>query len=363
MGNTNTNILIKGVLFLLAWFYGLGVAFRNFLFETKVLKSERFHIPVISVGNLTVGGTGKTPMVEYLLGLLGSRGKVAMLSRGYKRKTSGFVLADGTVTAREIGDEPMQIYKKFPDVAVAVDGNRRRGIKKLLRTYGSSLYAVVLDDAYQHRYVTPMVNILLVDYNRPIYEDYLLPAGQLREPFGAKERARMVVVTKCPDDVKPIDLRVMTKRLELTPHQDLFFTSIVYHEPIGVFNNGLRMDNLEECQAIVMAGVEEPEPLLKKIQAQVSRASLIKFRDHHDFTEADLDRVLHEWEKLPKGACALFTTEKDASRLLSNNEIRKNKYADMRDHLFYVPIGIRFLFDKEEDFERKLSTYVKEMKF
>ena len=204
----------------LSWFYGLGVGFRNMLFEMGILKSRSFKVPVISVGNITVGGTGKTPHVEYLIRLLKNQMKVAVLSRGYKRKTHGFVMASANTTMREIGDEPFQMKQKFPDITVAVDKKRTKGIEKLMSgKYVEGIEVVLLDDAFQHRYVKPGINILLVDYHRLVIYDELLPSGRLREPVKSKDRADIVIVTKCPTDLKPMEFRVITKAMHLYPYQ------------------------------------------------------------------------------------------------------------------------------------------------
>ena len=217
-----THNKIKKLLLPLSALYGVVVWFRNKLFDWSILPSEEFSVPVICVGNITAGGTGKTPHVEYLIELLKKDYKVAVLSRGYKRKTSGFVLADTQSTVKTIGDEPLQIFKKFPDIIVAVDGNRRRGIKKLLNIPEEKRPEIILlDDAFQHRYVKPFLSILLIDSNRLIYEDTLLPAGRLRESRAGKDRANMVVVTKCSPELKPIDFRLISKHLDLYPYQDL----------------------------------------------------------------------------------------------------------------------------------------------
>ena len=213
----------------LSWIYGLGVRIRNSLFEIGLLKSHSFDVPVISVGNITVGGTGKTPHVEYLIRLLKHRAKVAVLSRGYKRRTTGFIIADRESPTRTIGDEPMQMARKFPEVTVAVDRKRVNGIRKL--TDGSTVKdidVVLLDDAFQHRYVKPGINILLVDYHRLIIYDKLLPAGRLREPLSGKNRADIVIITKCPKNLKPMEFRVITKAMALYPYQHLYFTTLVY---------------------------------------------------------------------------------------------------------------------------------------
>ena len=212
-------ITINKKLLGLAWFYGLGVGIRNLLFEMGILKSRSFSTPVISVGNITVGGTGKTPHVEYLIRLLKPKHHVAVLSRGYKRKSNGFVLSNKNTPMPMIGDEPFQMKQKFPDITVAVDRKRTRGISKLTADDSDlDIDVVLLDDAFQHRYVKPGINILLVDYHRLVIYDRLLPAGRLREPVKAKDRADIVIITKCPKDLKPMEFRVITKAMNLYPY-------------------------------------------------------------------------------------------------------------------------------------------------
>lgn len=215
----------------LSWLYGLGVGFRNQLFELGILRSRSFSVPVISVGNITVGGSGKTPHVEYLIRLLQDKAKVAVLSRGYKRKSRGYLLAEDDTPMRLIGDEPYQMKRKFPKIHVAVDKKRCEGIDRLTSDEATcDTDVVLLDDAYQHRYVKPGINILLVDYHRLILYDELLPAGRLREPKSGKDRADIVIITKCPPDLKPVDYRVLTKAMNLFPYQELYFSCLAYDE-------------------------------------------------------------------------------------------------------------------------------------
>ena len=196
----------------LSWLYGIGVRVRNWLFDCGVLKSRSFDIPVIAVGNITVGGSGKTPHVEYLVDLLRHSFKTAVLSRGYKRESNGYVVAKKKTTMPEIGDEPFQIHSKYKDIYVAVDSNRCRGIDHLTHDASTrDVEVVLLDDAFQHRYVKPGINILLVDYHRLIIYDRLLPAGRLREPRKGTARADIVIITKCPTDLKPMEYRVLKR--------------------------------------------------------------------------------------------------------------------------------------------------------
>lgn len=215
----------------LSWLYGIGVGIRNSLFDLGILKSRSFDVPVISVGNITVGGSGKTPHVEYLIELLRKHAKVAVLSRGYKRKSKGYVLSAPDTIMQDIGDEPYQMHKKYNDIYVAVDKDRCHGIERLTTDDETKdTDVILLDDAYQHRYVKPGINILLVDYHRLIIYDKLLPAGRLREPKEGKTRADIVIVTKCPKDLKPMSFRVLSRALNLFPYQQLYFTRLDYSD-------------------------------------------------------------------------------------------------------------------------------------
>ncbi|HEY5499982.1 MAG TPA: tetraacyldisaccharide 4'-kinase, partial [Bacteroidales bacterium] len=214
-----------------SWIYGIVVGFRNLFFNIELLPSENFDMPVISIGNITVGGTGKTPHTEYLIRLLSKSYQLAVLSRGYKRKSKGFLMADAHSKLADLGDEPLQMKSKFSDLVVAVDENRRRGIHQLMdATKKPFIDVILLDDAFQHRYVNPSISILLIDYNRMLSDDFLLPAGSLRESAGQMKRADIVIVSKCPDTLKPIEIRVLTMKIKLQSHQTLYYTTMKYGE-------------------------------------------------------------------------------------------------------------------------------------
>lgn len=341
----------------LAFLYGIGVRIRNKFFDWGVLPSEEFDIPVISVGNITVGGTGKTPHTEYLIGLLANRYRIAVLSRGYKRKTRGYRLASENSTAHEIGDEPLQIKKKFPNIIVAVDGNRRNGIRQLLATE-PAIDIILLDDAYQHRYVKPGISILLTDYNRLIYEDYLLPMGRLREPAWERNRANMVIVTKCPEDIKPIDFRIIQKYLDLFTYQELYFTTFQYGLPIPVFpdlsGSAPDLDRLpENCRILLVTGIANPHSICSYIKEKTERVECIHFQDHHSFTKNNLIEIEEKFRSLGHPAY-LLVTEKDAARLLHNKHVT----AELKQHLFYLPIKVLFLQERHDSFNTKILHYV-----
>ncbi len=341
------------ILIPLSWLYGFLVRFRNFLFDTKLLKSESFDIPIISIGNLTVGGTGKTPHTEYMIGLL-KKFEVAVLSRGYKRQTSGFVLAKKDSSSLEIGDEPRQIKAKFQDIPVAVDGNRRRGIKNLLKEF-KTLDVVVLDDAFQHRYVAPSLSIVLMDYSRPIYNDTMLPSGNLREHISSLKRANVVIVTKTPEDIKPIEKRVVSKQLDLYPFQSLFFSRLKYGKLQPVFQNSRAFSHKEftngDLGVVLLTGIASPKPLVQHLEKYSEKVEHLIFPDHYTFKAKDIKLAHAKMEKLGYSKRLIITTEKDAIRMLDMKDFPK----EVKNDIYFIPIEIEFLEDQDNFDETVIS--------
>ena len=355
-------IKIHKVLLPLSWLYGLGITIRNELFELGVLKSRTFTVPVISVGNITVGGSGKTPHVEYLVRLLKDVSQVAVLSRGYKRKSRGYVLAETDTPVEVIGDEPFQMKQKFPNIYVAVDKNRCEGIDNLTKNEQTkNTDVVLLDDAFQHRYVKPGINILLVDYHRLIIYDKLLPAGRLREPLSGKNRADIVIVTKCPKELNPIDYRVLSKTMSLYPFQELFFTTLEYFDLVPVFEDvadekEIALTDIHNKNILLLTGIALPKQLELDLSqyADTSRVQSLTFPDHHSFRPKDV-MLINEAFALMEYPKIIITTEKDRARLLNleglNEEVRKNIYA--------LPIQVKFMLEMEEKFNEKILSYVR----
>ena len=340
----------------LSWLYGLGVKIRNMLFEIGILHSESFDVPVISVGNITVGGTGKTPHVEYLIDLLKDKAKVAVLSRGYKRRTRGFVIADDKATARTVGDEPLQMKRKYgDDITVAVDRKRCHGIRQLL-SEEKDIDVILLDDAFQHRYVKPGVNILLVDYHRLIIYDKLLPAGRLREPLSGKNRADIVIVTKCPHDLKPMEYRVITKAMNLFPFQRLYFTFLDYRNITPVFGGEERpLDSIgKDCHILLLTGIASPRQMIEDLSPRCPNITPLTFGDHHAFTSSDVTLINNTFASMPKPKM-IVTTEKDATRLIGLDGLSE----DVREAMFALPVKIRFMLGQEESFNEKIIGYVR----
>ena len=320
-------ININKWLYPVSWIYGAGVWLRNKLFDWGYFKERSFNLPVICIGNLTVGGTGKTPHTEYLIRLLQKGYQVAVLSRGYKRKSKGFVLATDDTPMSRIGDEPFQMKQKFPKIHMAVDADRCNGIEQLCKekvTPGTDV--VLLDDAFQHRHVKAGLNILLVDHNRLITEDALLPAGRMREPLSGKDRAHVVIITKCPKDMKPMEFRVLTKQMNLYAFQQLFFTTMDYGKLRPLFNGGKEyaLQNIHPgVHILLVTGIASPEPLEEELSTINSHVHTLTFGDHHDFTEADMHTIEEQFQQLPEGKRMIITTEKDATRMVSHPHLPK----------------------------------------
>lgn len=339
-----------------SWIYGGIVRFRNWLFDMGLKKSKSFSIPIISVGNITVGGSGKTPHVEYLIRLLHDKAKIAVLSRGYKRKSHGYVLAEESTTMPEIGDEPFQMHQKFSDIYVAVDTKRARGIENLQNDEATKdVDVVLLDDAFQHRYVKPGINILLVDYHRLIIYDKMLPAGRLREPLSGKNRADIVIITKCPKDLKPMEFRVLTKAMDLYPFQKLYFTSIDYDTPKGVFEEKqIELDKLQDYHVLLLTGIASPKQMEHDLKPMTKDITNLSFGDHHSFKGKDIDRINDAFESMPEPRI-IITTEKDAVRLRETDGL----YEKVKSNMYELPIKVSFMLDQQDNFNEKIISYVR----
>jgi len=361
----------------LSWLYEAGVWVRNFMFDNRILKETTFDTPVICVGNITVGGTGKTPHTEFLIRLLqqNCHRPLAVLSRGYKRKSKGFILAKPDSTVSEIGDEPWQMAKKFPDVTFAVDAKRRRGIELLLEhmsKQGKPSPIILLDDAYQHRYVKPGLNILLTDYHRLITDDCLLPAGRLREPLSSVARANIVIVTKCPTDMKPMDYRVIQKALDLKPYQHLFFSTFRYgtlyslfgkndtHQTVGAQASQhdvyIKPEEVTpETHAILLTGIASPQQMMLDVQKHTRHIIPLVFPDHHEFTASDAEKIERTFTSMQGSKRLIVTTEKDAARLRRLDGLSPI----VRRHIYVQPVEVEILQDKGPELSEMIFEAVK----
>ena len=336
----------------LSWLYGMVVHIRHKLFDLKILRSEEFDIPVVCIGNLTVGGTGKTPVAELLIERFSEHYRVGVLSRGYRRRTKGFVLSTLTSSARTIGDEPRQMKLKYPSVPVAVCEKRAEGIR-LLRKAHPEIELIILDDAFQHRYVEPWVNILLMDYNNPVYRDRLLPWGRLRDTRNQIHRANFVLVTKCPDDLNPLDMRIVINSLGLFPYQSLYFTRMRQGEITPLFADRAVGKVREGDPVIAMSGIANPVPLLENLRKRFDVVAELTFDDHHTYRLSDMMRLEALFAAYPDAV--VLTTEKDAVKLTN----RKKVPEAVQQRLYYVPIHVSFVADSESEFLRQLELYVR----
>lgn len=336
----------------LSWLYGMVVHIRHKLFDLKILRSEEFDIPVVCIGNLTVGGTGKTPVAELLIERFSEHYRVGVPSRGYRRRTKGFVLSTPASSARTIGDEPRQMKLKYPSVPVAVCEKRAEGIR-LLRKAHPEIELIILDDAFQHRYVEPWVNILLMDYNNPVYRDRLLPWGRLRDTRNQIHRANFVLVTKCPDDLNPLDMRIVINSLGLFPYQSLYFTRMRQGEITPLFADRVVGKVREGDPVIAMSGIANPVPLLESLRKRFDVVAELTFDDHHTYRLSDMRRLEALFAAYPDAV--VLTTEKDAVKLTN----RKKVPEAVQQRLYYVPIHVSFVADSESEFLRQLELYVR----
>ena len=342
----------------LSWVYGIVVNLRNLLFNIGVLQQKSFSVPVIGVGNITVGGTGKTPHTEYLIRLLSKQLQVAVLSRGYKRKSKGYVLAQKDTPMSELGDEPYQMKRKFPQVHVAVCKKRVEGIERLMHDKATeSTDVILLDDAFQHRYVKPHINILLIDFNRFITKDHLLPVGRLREPSSGIRRADIVIITKCPTNLRPIDYRTHTKSLKLMAFQKIFFTALQYGDLVPLFRTEKTPVKLEALgqdeHLLLLTGIATPQKLENDLRPYCGNIRTLAYPDHHFFTAKDAKHINSVFQSMPEPR-RIITTEKDATRL----ELLNNLSEEVRQNIYTLPVEIKFLLNQEEQFNKIIVGYI-----
>ena len=340
--------------------YGGVVRLRNRLFDKGWLPGTAFRLPVISLGNVTVGGTGKTPHTEYLLRLLKDSFSLAVLSRGYGRSTRGFVLVKDHPTVEDVGDEPLQMYRKFPDVPFAVQEKRVPGIQELLRMYPKT-QAVLLDDAFQHRYVKPSLSIVIMDYGRPIYADRMLPAGRLREPAEGIRRADVVVVSKCPPQMDANKQQEIIDRLPLRPGQQVFFSTIEYGRlqpacPEQAESDHFTVNQLcfEGRPVMGFCGIGAPQPFQQFVSNIYLTAECLVFPDHHQYSWRDVDKISEAFERIREKKGIIVTTEKDYYHLLGNA-----LFEELLPYIYYVRLEIRFIDNRADEFNQLVSDHVR----
>ena len=338
----------------LSFLYSIVLWVRNKLYDKNWVKSASFNFPIICVGNLAVGGTGKTPMVEYLLRLLKRDYAVATLSRGYKRKTVGFGIANNSTTALDIGDEPMQFHLKFPGVTVSVGEERLVAIPQLLHDKPAT-EVIILDDAFQHRQVKAGLNILLTDYADLYTRDFLLPAGDLRDIKQSANRAEIIIITKCKHNLGEEERRQIIKELKLVDNQQVFFTKILYSDPYHLFTKKV-IDITQSSDVLLVCGIANPKPLKDFLTSQVHTYDMLRYPDHHIFNIDDLQEIKKQFEKIQSQNKIILTTEKDGVRLTKfENEL--NDFP-----LYVIPIEHTFMFNEKEKFDGQVVTFITSFK-
>lgn len=338
---------IRKLLYPFSLIYGLITSLRNLAYDKGWLTSTEFDTPIIAVGNLSVGGTGKTPMIEYLVRLFHGSLRMAVLSRGYGRKTKGYILADKQSTSIQIGDESLQFFRKFDQLTVAVDENRVNGVEHLLKlTEAPDL--ILLDDAYQHRKIKAGLYILMTSFDKLYCNDLVLPAGDLREPSVGAKRADLIVVSKCPEDLSKQGMERIIKDLKILPGQEVFFTTIEYSEKIYGSRNTLSLAALASMNVLLVTGIAKPKPLEEFLEKCGVEYRHLEFPDHHDISDKDLDRIRDEVKSLDHENSVVLTTEKDYVRSFIDSELP----------IYYLPIRMIFL-EREEKFMKLINDYVR----
>ncbi len=348
-----SNFFLKSFRILLlpfALLYWLGISVRNWLFNKEIFKSASFGLPLICVGNLSVGGTGKSPMVEYLVSTLKDKFKVATLSRGYKRKTKGYALANSSTTALEIGDEPMQFHLKFPDVPVAVGEERILAIPQLLHDKPET-QAIILDDAFQHRTIKAGLNILLTEYSNLFTRDFYLPTGDLRDLKSSYKRAEIIIVTKCKPDLTEAEKQKVIKEISPFKEQSIFFTAIEYGQLYHISSSKIFTAG-EKTEVLLVTGIANPRPLKKMLEEKSSSYHMLQYSDHHIFTIDDLNEIKQRFKKIEATNKIILTTEKDAVRLAKFTK----EIAELP--LYVIPVRHQFLFQEGAHFDKLVIGFI-----
>lgn len=329
--------------------YGLITGIRNVMFNIGLKREHSFDIPIIDIGNIAVGGTGKTPHTEYLINMLHEKYRIAVLSRGYRRLTSGYVLATEDSTAKTIGDEPYQIHDKYPDITVAVCESRVEGVNRLIKDCNPEI--ILLDDAFQHRYVKPSINVMLTDFNRFITYDMILPAGRLRESKKGMRRADIVIVTKCPEYVDTAQTSALLRKYT---DAEIYFSSFTYGHLERFNGNGQmplgKISNIDSV--ILVTGIANPEGLVKRLSEQTENIETVRFADHHSFSAKDISTIEQKYgavKRHTKGNVYIVTTEKDSARLKTRHDLTA-----FSENLWIIPIEVSFMGNSGENFRSEI---------
>ncbi|MBK9733555.1 MAG: tetraacyldisaccharide 4'-kinase [Saprospiraceae bacterium] len=346
-------IVIRILFSPLSLVYGIIISLVNFFYDIGLLKASSFNIPVIGVGNLSIGGAGKTPHIEYLIALLKDYVNVATLSRGYKRQTQGFRIVQTNDTALNVGDEPLQYRRKYSDIVVAVGESRAYAIPKIIQQFPQT-QTILLDDAFQHRSVKPGLNILLTAYGAMFTSDYLLPSGRLREWRSGYRRANIIIVTKCPVDITETEKNKIIAQVNPMNYQMIFFSSYEYDYPYDFYHSSARISLDEDLNVVLLSAIANTDYLLEYLYPLVKEIHEIEFEDHHNFDRYDIERIIKVFQNITNKRKIILTTEKDAMRLEIHSEIlQKNNIP-----LYILPAKVKFHFNEGAVFDGTIRKFL-----
>ncbi len=350
-------VLIKILLLPFSLLYGLGISLRDFFYRKGLLRAVAFDVPTISVGNLSIGGAGKTPHIEYLVYLLKDYLLLATLSRGYQRKTRGYLEVHGRHSAEEVGDEPLQFRRKFPEVLVTVSESRTFAIPQILSRY-PHMQTILLDDAFQHRAIVPGLNILLTEYEHPFTRDFLLPSGRLREWRSGYRRADVIIVSKCPPVLNEVQKEKMISELNPFPNQKIYFSYYDYLPPYHLWQPRYRLNLTKQLEVLLICAIARTDYLVSYLETQVSNVKVLEYEDHHYFSKYDIGQLLKNFEEMDAPNKVILTTEKDAMRL----ELHREYLIEHKLPIFAIPVKVDFHFEEGEAFDDMIRQYLLDFK-
>ncbi len=337
--------------------YGLGVSLRNFMYQRGLLKGVSFSIPIISVGNLSVGGAGKTPHIEYLIRLLDPYINVSTISRGYSRKTKGFRFVQATDNAETVGDEPLQFKRKFPHIPITVAESRTFAIPEIIKSH-PKMQTILLDDAFQHRSIKAGMNILLTEFSEPFTNDYLLPSGRLREWRSGYKRADIIIVTKCPDEISVEEKKALTNAIQPQAYQQIFFSYYQYFRPYYLFNPRYVAPLQEDWDVILICAIARSDYLVDYLTEQVNSVYTLSYEDHRYFSKNDIANLKRTYDNLPTKKKIIITTEKDAMRI----ELHREFLVQHKLPIFVLPVQVAFHFNEGEQFDNQIKDFLLDFK-
>lgn len=346
------NILLHYLLWPVSLIFNASTSFRNYLYDSKRFRATRFDLPIICIGNLSTGGTGKTPHTNYLIELIKPEYQVGVLSRGYKRNTNGFIEVEMDSTAAQVGDEPLFYKWKHRDCKIAVSEDRVFGITSMAQ-YEEENTVYLLDDAFQHRAIKAGINIILTEFDQLYIDDYVLPQGNLRESAKNAKRADIIVVSKCPPSLSNTQKNEIKNRLKPEKHQFVFFSSMVYNKIYSIFNNNTIIDE-ESTTALIITGIANPEPMQIELDSRFEKTYIRSFSDHHQFSKTDIESIIRTFKNLSETKKILITTEKDATRLFHY----RNDFLEAQIDIFCLPIKVKFDEIEKVGFDKAIKHYL-----